>query len=434
MQKISQPTSWHITGWIKLIIAKINYVDVKSKLAFLGFLSAGAMPAFGYAASIILLLASLPFFSLTVLKKNMIFTVLMSQYFLVQLLFSYFHNGELFLDGRDQKYLIMLVAILPIICLASHGRDHTKQVLTGLQTGLGLAIVFLGWEYFKNTCRTSGLVFNPLGTGGLLLLIGFAVASFWSMLSIGQRYVTGTILTFCIVAVIGFTGSRMAFYSLTLFLMLTALILLLKKSRMDIIKHISIVFFMAITLTYLFDMIKPCGFVGRVSETFRNIFVLAAHAEEAPLAPARELQEPQWNTDANLSQDIFDAGISRSEGERLAQWVAALEVIPKAWVFGYGVLNERAVLEPISGNAQPHAHNQYLSWLLNGGIFGLISGLLMYLSIAIATENRALALLVIGPFIASQLTDSLIFASEMLVLIPLAIIIVYAAMAKQCKV
>lgn len=417
-----------------MIIAKINYVDVRDKLAFLGFLAAGAMPAFGYAAAILLLLASLPFFSLTVLKKNMIFTVLMSQYFLVQLILSYFHNGELFVDDRDQKYLIMLIAILPVICLASYGRDNTKQVLAGLQTGLGLAIAFLGWDYFQNTCRTSGLVFNPLGTGGLLLLIGFAVASFWPTLGAGQHYVTGTILTFLIVAVIGFTSSRMAFYSLTLFLILTTLVILYRKFRMDIIKHISIILFMAISLTYLFDTIKPCGFVDRISETFRNIFVMAAHAEEAPLAPTEELQELQKNADANLTQNIIDAGISPSEGYRLAQWAAAMQVIPKAWVFGYGVLNERAVLEPISGNAQPHAHNQYLSWILNGGIFGLISGLLMYLSIIIATKNKVFSLLIIGPFITSQLTDSLIFASEMLVLVPLTIIIAYAAIANQNKV
>ena len=65
---------------------------------------------------------------------------------------------------------------------------------------------------------------------------------------------------------------------------------------------------------------------------------------------------------------------------------------------------------------------------------GLISGLFIYLSLLIATRNKSLALFVMGPFIISQLTDSLIGASEMLVLIPLAIIIAYAAMPDQNKV
>ena len=389
------------------------------------------MPAFGYGAAILLLLVSLPFFSLGMLKKNIVFTALMSQYFVVQLLLSYFHNGALFVDGRDQDYLIMLIVTLPIICLAAHGRDHPKQVLAGLQIGLALTIVFLGWNYFHNICRTAGLVFNPLGTSGLLLWLGFALASFWPMLSAGQRYVTGIILTFCIVAVVGFTGSRMAFYSLTLLLILTVLALARRSFHRDTIKHISIIFLMAIALTYRFDTIKPCGFTDRIGDTFRTISIMAAHAEETPTAPTDVSQN---NADTNLTQDILDAGVPSSEGLRLAQWAAALQVIPKAWIFGHGAMNERAVLEPISGNAQPHAHNQYISWLVTGGILGLISGLFIYLSLLIATRNKSLALFVMGAFIISQLTDSLIGASEMLVLIPLAIIIAYAAMPNQNKV
>lgn len=414
-----------------MIIAPINHSEIKNKLAFLGFFAAGAMPAFGYGAAILLLLVSLPFFSLGMLKKNIVFTALMSQYFVVQLLLSYFHNGAFFVDGRDQDYLIMLIVTLPIICLAAHGRDHPKQVLAGLQIGLALAIAFLGWNYFQNACRTSGLVFNPLGTGGLLLWPGFALASFWPMLSAGQRYVTSIILTFCIVAIIGFTGSRMAFYSLTLLLILTVLAHLRGSLRRDTIKHISIIFLMAIALTYWFDTIKPCGFTDRIGNTFRTISIMAAHAEETPTAPTDVSQN---NADTNLTQDILDAGVPSSEGQRLAQWAAALQVIPKAWIFGHGAMNERAVLEPISGNAQPHAHNQYISWLVTGGILGLISGLFIYLSLLIATRNKSLALFVMGPFITSQLTDSLIGASEMLVLIPLAIIIAYAAMPDQNKV
>lgn len=424
----------------ELIIALVNNREVKDKLVFLAFLAGGALPAFGYSAAILLLLASLPFFSMTTLRKNALFIALISQYFVIQLLLSYFHNGALFLDGRDKHYLIMLFVTLPIICLASHGRDHPKQVLGGLQIGLALAIAFLGWDHFQKSCRGSGMVFNPLGTAGLLLLLGFALASFWPTLGARQRYISGVILTFSIVSVASFTGARMALYSLTLCLILTVLALLRGSFKNNVIKHISVVFFMAIALTYWFDTIKPCRLTNRIEKTFTAITIIAGGVEETQLAPSnihKKTGEAKLNKrrkKTGLTRDKIDSGIPSSEAVRLAQWSAALQIIPRSWSFGYGAMNERTMLQPISGNDQPHAHNQYLSWLVAGGYLGLISGLLMYFSLPMATKNKSLALLIIGPFITSQLTDSLISTSQMVVLIPLAIMIAYAAMPKQNKV
>lgn len=65
-----------------------------------------------------------------------------------------------------------------------------------------------------------------------------------------------------------------------------------------------------------------------------------------------------------------------SASQRVRLWQAALGAFAEAPIFGHGVSYEFQLTGPI----QPHVHNIYLSWLVWGGVFSLLSGMAFLLS------------------------------------------------------
>ena len=72
-------------------------------------------------------------------------------------------------------------------------------------------------------------------------------------------------------------------------------------------------------------------------------------------------------------KDIFADGAPQdsSSNHRFVMWSKAIELIKQSPMFGYGTFNER----PLIDHNNWYSHNQYLSWLVSGGIVGLLLGL-----------------------------------------------------------
>ena len=97
----------------------------------------------------------------------------------------------------------------------------------------------------------------------------------------------------------------------------------------------------------------------------------------------------------DLESDLTESHVGEVNDSRLARWGAAVELIEKSPVIGYGAGSEVELLEKIfyekkyynSFLHKLNAHNQYLSFLLKSGIIGLLG----YLATLFAGFKMALA-------------------------------------------
>lgn len=78
-----------------------------------------------------------------------------------------------------------------------------------------------------------------------------------------------------------------------------------------------------------------------------------------------------------LQTDTYDNVVS-SHGTRVSLWRASLSIISENTLSGVGQVNERVALnQELSRELWFRAHQSYLSFLIAGGLFGLLSGLIM---------------------------------------------------------
>ena len=78
-----------------------------------------------------------------------------------------------------------------------------------------------------------------------------------------------------------------------------------------------------------------------------------------------------------LQTDTYDNVVS-SHGTRVSLWRASLSIISENTLSGVGQVNERIALnQELSRELWFRAHQSYLSFLIAGGLFGLLSGLIM---------------------------------------------------------
>lgn len=112
----------------------------------------------------------------------------------------------------------------------------------------------------------------------------------------------------------------------------------------------------------------------------------------------------------------FDGKLVEDESMRLrlSAWHAAWQAIVHQPWFGYGFAQERVALAqylPKGEIVLPTSHQEYLSFMLGAGIFGLISGVLYLLfpllALGISGPKCRLALCLVIPFLLNGFTDTL---------------------------
>lgn len=101
--------------------------------------------------------------------------------------------------------------------------------------------------------------------------------------------------------------------------------------------------------------------------------------------------DQRWQQTSQELQFVLDDQHSGSIGERLRLWKAAAEAISQSPIWGYGIQNRMAALLPtlrldnIYIYNFTHAHNGFLSFALDGGIFVLAALIgVVYVPVAVA--------------------------------------------------
>lgn len=338
-------------------------------------------------------------------RRDWLLVVLFGQYALLMILNFWLYEpleGErtsvqdkLVLYGGAVAVLVLVLMRLRLsIDLGSIWRIVAPAVL-------GTAILLLAWHYASSPeCRvgllTKDLMIPPLWLG--VFTIGLFHG--WARLTPAERWLRHLLVAGAFVAMTAFLGSRGGFLALCLSVPAAALLLGAGRTigqRVRVVATLGVASALGLVLGLALDLRADCGFAQRVAaiaETITNVDAVeitetvwsdrleqAAPTEEGP-APAESATPPSGTAEPAPAESTpppavtADAGLIAGVYIRPLLWRAGLEAIGRAPLLGYGYSNEKF----LTPGDFPHFHQQYISWLIWGGVVVLASGMVLLLA------------------------------------------------------
>lgn len=361
----------------------------------------GLVPAFPNQAAPLLLLAGLTCIRSIPFRQHGLFLVLLLQYPLIQLGFNLYHDQSFSTARLNDSYIIMSIAACLMLPLALKMTEDFRVWHTGLIIGLFGSVIGFGVHYFgiffEETCRAFAGAFNPLAASFLLVLISPVIFWNWTNFSHRRRYASIAAYVAINVSIICFTGSRMATIVSLMMMPALAYYLWSLERRASNAAIVVTGMILALLISWSIDAVKVCYGSYRLGEI-----------EEAVVF----LQENVSNLEAYQGQpveQIVTDGMPTSSGYRLVLWIAAIGEIRSAPLLGAGQSQEATVIDRTAQTGLAHAHNQFLSWTIWGGLLALLSGIIFGLSPILTRQSfRYLPALSVLSGGAILMTDSLL--------------------------
>ena len=342
--------------------------------------------------------------------------------------FMIYHPGGWQYDDKLVKVMATIaIAAVPMVAMFRTYVGSLERVEVSILLGIITICIVFAYQYFiEGRCRVSAFSVGPLGPPITLLPLSIYLIT---KRSLANRFsvLDGLVICLLFISLGAFLGARMHFYSLTL-LCIILVVILTVKNKFHLSVTISLCAVVGIYGAYNFD---KCGDFKRMEnhlKIFKILFPQPSQAVErqahtAGVQIANNLITVQGiTTDAmpasyaftpsvvdvvttrnksayqkvkqdNLQNRLAQAEqVERSSELRMQIWRRSLTYIfdletPKRFLFGSGRITERNLSLP-----QPHAHNQFLSWLISTGLVGF-----------------AIAIIMFAPFIFRLFTDFPVF-------------------------
>lgn len=270
---------------------------------------------------------------------------------------------------------------------------------------------------YRTGCRVqagAAWPFIPALLFGTLTFLSFIG---WKDLSKQGRYFRLLLNALAIVVTIAYTASRGIGVAQFCVLGILALISLLPKFRGELPSFLQIALsgIIGLVLCGLVSITTGCGAMERIVPMIKTLDILSAHAAEQPAQPVQappqgsstgtSVQMPAMSAGAAAeTKSVTETAIMDADasiGVRLEMWKTSLQAIAEAPLFGHGSLYLQHLITQRYGFE--HNHNQYLSWLVTGGVFGLAIGLLFLaipwiVSAGLSTPDRLIITLAVSIF------------------------------------
>lgn len=275
-----------------------------------------------------------------------------------------------FLRGQQIKNLnVRFQAIAPWSLLASFG------VLSGY--------MFLG---IHEGCRVKAEAAWPFIPAIIFTTLTFLLLPGWGTLSKRARFLRLVLIALSIVVVFGYTGARGVAVGQFGTLVAFALLRLSRKFRAGLptLGELSASVIVGLLLCFPVQTITGCGNFDRlpaVLDLVRNVYATEAKGPETEIRASAASQAQAVATGNQTEPTTAVVAISTAALStdmsitlRLDMWIASLEAVRQAPIFGHGALSLRPIIQDRFGFE--HNHNQYLTWLVTGGIVLLAFGLL----------------------------------------------------------
>lgn len=247
---------------------------------------------------------------------------------------------------------------------------------------------------YRVACRVQAGAAWPFIPALLFGTLTFLSFFGWNNFSSRERHFRLVLNAFAVVVILAYTGSRgIALAQACVLLILLGMSLMARfRGTVPSWHQLLLSTFAGLALCAVVGLTTGCGPLERILPMLTTFDILSAHAQEkVPQAPGvstmpapakTEEQKPPASEPSGGA--VVENGMQVIPGTdmsivlRLGMWKTSLHAIAEAPIFGHGslylqhLITERYQFE--------HNHNQYLSWLVTGGIVGLGIGLL-FLSI-----------------------------------------------------
>ncbi len=239
------------------------------------------------------------------------------------------------------------------------------------------------------------LIFTTLT---FLLLVG------WEKQTRFQRLIRLLIVSLSIVVVLAYTGSRgVAAGELLLFAALGVLRLWRRfRSGLPTLVQIGAAVGIGLALSLLTGVVTGCGnfdrwrAISEVQSKDQSQTSIAVPLESVSDIISQPLQSDTALTATAASDRPFSSDEAISI--RVSMWRVSLDAIKQAPFFGHGALSLKPIIQDKFG--YEHNHNQYLAWLVTGGVFYLAVGLIFlstpfFISKGLVPSDRAIIILAV---------------------------------------
>ncbi len=305
-----------------------------------------------------------------------------------------FNNGLLpGIDPKEGHFMLdklypMAITILLVGTLRIYNAvDLFKALRIALPPTTALVFALLTYDMFKSStdvCRILGLTFLPFTPA--LFFSSVTILSFvgWSRLNRIERLYRYILVSMSIVVVLAYTGSRGIALAFAVCLGAIILFTLLwrrgREQPKPLLLIVSVLF--GVLLCAVVEAITGCAvfmrFIGTLdvlkfffpNDSVNTVgsIVLSGPSEAVAILVANTSGETGQST-LNLAKSTSHTSIFL----RLYFWELGWESIKAAPWLGHGIFYEQTLLFKNFGHT--HVHNQYLSWLIWGGIPALCLGL-----------------------------------------------------------
>jgi len=294
-----------------------------------------------------------------------------------------------FLRGQQiRKVSARFQAIVPLSLLAAFA------VLSGY--------MFLGID----GCRVKVAASWPFIPAIIFTTLTFLLLLGWQEKSKSQRYLRLLLIALSIIVVLAYTGSRGI--AVGQFAVLVSIVLLRCvrqfRSGLPTLSELSVALTAGLMLSLLVGVSTGCSGFKRwpaLLDVINNLDAMEGKesTSEPPVKAALGTvvaENQAISVSTRTASNTAALSSDRSITLRLDMWIASLEAVRQAPLFGHGALSLRPIIENRFGFE--HNHNQYLAWLVTGGAVFLAMGLLfvstpILISNGLAPVDRAVVIL-----------------------------------------
>ena len=328
------------------------------------------------------------------LHGHLPFIVLCAQYSIFHLLKIAFWDGQPSGELYDnypveaEKWIWGLV-LVPLLTVRFISMDNLVVLFHRIAPPLML-FLFLCMSvryftpYFEDTTRIKNLAANVFISPLYFTIFAILLFSGDHLGLKSERMIRYAVLVSSIILATAYAGTRGIFIGqLVSYLALAGIFFIIHEENRKVSLSILCSIVIGVLLGFFIDLCRDGSFCERYLLLF-DVIQFTSEGEEA---------------------------LSASMSGRSSLYQLGFERILEHPIVGYGIAHE-----PIIAGRFYHMHNMYISWMLWGGFFSLVSGLLFLLATGCASFIKSkgvntyiIGLSILGPLSISMLFDSFLF-------------------------
>lgn len=272
--------------------------------------------------------------------------------------------------GLFTTYLLIGIISIPFCNILIKTLKHRLLIENAILQGAMLALILLGLEaLFSLRCNVNGI-----GVNALLLPLNLVPIVFYFIfkrfLEKRNNYLDLLLIFSLIFGQAIFIGSRMSFY-VTFAILLVLILACFIRFGTKLAIVVSAVVITSLGISLAVDSVSNCGFKERV----------VAHKNAVQQISGVILDEN--NSIFSSGSDSIASSLNKIENssrQRAIIWDSSRQHLLSDnfnWLIGNGRLVERQLTEINGASGHSHVHNQYLSWLIQGGLLGILSVIIL---------------------------------------------------------